>query len=55
MRHLAYPGTDVVFIAFSIMSRTSWENIKTSWLKEKNQHMKSAKVIKLLSISSVWL
>ena len=46
MRPLAYPGTDVVFIAFNIMSRASFENIMNpeGWFPEKKQHMSKAKV-----------
>ena len=52
VRLLAYPGTDVVIMAFNIMSRPSFENITETWNKEKVQHMKKAKVGKHMSI---WL
>ena len=50
VRLLAYPGTDVVIMAFNIMSRPSFENITLVWNKEKVQHMKKAKVGKNVSM-----
>ena len=41
---MAYPETDVVIIAFNIMARSSFENITETWIKDKNNHMKDAKV-----------
>ena len=44
VRCMAYPETDVVIIAFNIMARSSFENITETWIKDKNNHMKDAKV-----------
>ena len=44
VRLLAYLGTDVLFIAFNIMERGSFDNITKMWIKDKNKHMKNAKV-----------
>ena len=44
VRRLAYPGTDVLIIAFNIMERDSFDNITNIWIKDKNNHMKNAKV-----------
>ena len=55
VRLLAYPGTDVLIIAFDIMGRSSFENITETWIKDKNKHMKNAKVGKKTSIYVVEL
>ena len=44
VRRLAYPGTDVLIIAFNIMERGSFDNITKTWIKDKKNHMKKAKV-----------
>ena len=44
MRALAYSQTDVVFIAFSIMDRDSYANVRTVWNKEKEKFMAAARV-----------
>ena len=49
VRLLAYPGTDVLIIAFDIMARKSFDNITETWIKDKNKHMKNAKVGKNMS------
>ena len=33
VRRLAYPGTDILFIAFNIMGRNSFDNITKFWIK----------------------
>ena len=40
VRTLAYPDTNVLIIAFSIVKRDSFENIKTVWMDEMKKHMK---------------
>ena len=49
VRRLAYPGTDVLIIAFNIMERGSFDNITKTWIKDKKNYMKKAKVGKNLS------
>ena len=44
VRALAYSQTDVVFIAFSIMDRDSYANVRTVWNKEKEKFMTAARV-----------
>ena len=44
LRPLAYTGTDIVIIAFSIVNRDSFNNVKKIWIKEYRKHMKGAKV-----------
>ena len=44
VRPLAYPDTDVVFIAFSVVERASFENVKKAWWVEKEKYMKKARV-----------
>jgi Ras-related C3 botulinum toxin substrate 1 len=38
LRPLSYPQTDVFMICFSLVSRTSLENVQNSWLPELNEH-----------------
>ena len=53
MRALAYSQTDVVFIAFSIMDRDSYANVRTVWNKEKEKFMTAARVgISILDLIS---
>ena len=40
VRTLAYPDTNVLLIAFSIVSRQSFDNVKTVWLEEMKNYMK---------------
>ena len=44
LRQVAYPGTDVCFIAFNIVDRKSYYNIKDVWMKEHAEYMKTAQV-----------
>ena len=44
LRPLAYNGTDMVIIAFSIVNRDSFENVKKTWIKDHRKHMSDAKV-----------
>ena len=38
LRPLVYPNADMIFICYSISSRSSFENIKTKWIPEINYH-----------------
>ena len=38
LRPLCYPRTEIFLICFSIISRSSFENIKTKWKEEIKQH-----------------
>ena len=40
-------------MAFNIMGRSSFENILTTWNKEKKEHMRKAKVGKNLIIKDI--
>lgn len=39
-----HDNVDVVFIAFSIVNRQSFNNVKKRWHEEQQKYMKSAKV-----------
>ena len=38
MRPLSYPGTHVFLVCFSVVSPTSYENVKTKWYPEIRHH-----------------
>jgi len=38
LRPLSYPQTDVFLVCFSIISPSSFENVRTKWLPEISQH-----------------
>lgn len=38
LRPLSYPQTDVFLICFSLVSRASFENVKSKWLPEIRHH-----------------
>ncbi|KZT38819.1 cell division control protein 42 [Sistotremastrum suecicum HHB10207 ss-3] len=38
LRPLSYPQTDVVLICFCVISRTSFENVKKTWVPEIRHH-----------------
>jgi len=38
LRPLAYPQTDCFIICFSVMSRTSFENVESKWAEEIDHH-----------------
>ena len=42
---MAYPGTDVVLICFSIDSPTSYFNAKALWYEEVKKHAVGAKIM----------
>ena len=39
LRPLSYPGTNIFLVCFSVISPTSYENIKTKWFPEIRHHM----------------
>ena len=45
LRPLAYKDTQVVLMAFSIVNRDSFDNIKTAWYPEYQEHLKDAQII----------
>ena len=53
LRPLAYPNTNVCFIAFSIVLRDSFENVEKSWIKEFRQYMPTAQVKVPINIKPV--
>lgn len=42
LRPLSYPQTDVFLVCFSIISRSSFENVKTKWIPEIKHHVPDA-------------
>jgi small GTP-binding protein len=38
LRPLSYPQTDVFLVAFSVISRSSFENVKNKWIGELKHH-----------------
>jgi len=38
LRPLSYPQTDVFLVCFSVISRASFENVKTKWVPEIQHH-----------------
>jgi len=38
LRPLSYPQTDVVLVCFSVISNSSFENVKTKWVPEIHHH-----------------
>ncbi|KAL9654413.1 hypothetical protein ABK040_010440 [Willaertia magna] len=45
LRPLSYPDTNVFVIAFSVINRTSFENIRSKWYPEINLHARDAPII----------
>jgi len=45
LRPLSYPGTDVFLLCFSVISPTSFANVKSKWFPEVSHHCPSAKMI----------
>jgi len=43
VRVLSYPNTDVFLLCFSVVDRTSFENVKNKWYQEIKQHIGSSK------------
>jgi len=42
LRPLSYPQTDVFLVCFSIISRSSFENVKSKWIPEIKHHVPEA-------------
>ncbi|XP_049847781.1 rho-related protein racB-like [Schistocerca gregaria] len=45
LRPLSYPQTDVFLICFSVISPTSFSNVRTKWWPEVTHHCPGAKII----------
>lgn len=45
LRPLSYPGTDVFLLCFSVISPTSFSNVKSKWWPEVSHHCPNAKMI----------
>ena len=45
IRPLSYPSTDVFLLCYSIISPSSYNNIKEKWIKEIRTHCPNAKII----------
>jgi Ras-related C3 botulinum toxin substrate 1 len=45
LRPLSYPQTDVFLICFSIISLTSYKNVKAKWVPEVSHHCPNTKMI----------
>ena len=42
LRPLSYPGTHMFLVCFSVVSPTSFENVRSKWVPEVRQHMPGA-------------
>merc|ERR1711974_495815 len=45
LRALSYPETDIFLLCFSVVSRSSFDNIISRWLPEANHHCPEAKFL----------
>ena len=45
IRPLSYPSTDLFLVCYSILSHTSYENVKRKWIPEVQHYCPSAKII----------
>ena len=45
LRPLSYPQTDVFLICFSVISHTSYQNVKAKWVPEVTHHCPNTKLI----------
>jgi len=45
LRPLSYPQTDVFLVCFSLISPSSYENVKTKWIPEITHHCPDAPVL----------
>jgi small GTP-binding protein len=45
LRHLSYPDTNVFILCFSVVHRTTFENIKSKWIPEIRMHCPAAKIV----------
>jgi len=42
LRPLSYPQTDIFLVCFSVISRSSYDNVKTKWVPEIKHHVPDA-------------
>ncbi|KAJ5072066.1 hypothetical protein M0811_09710 [Anaeramoeba ignava] len=45
LRPLSYPQTDVFVVCFSLISRSSFENVKTKWIPEIRHHCPNSPIV----------
>eukprot|EP00300_Choanocystis_sp_HF-7_P023845 c25230_g1_i1.p1 GENE.c25230_g1_i1~~c25230_g1_i1.p1 ORF type:complete len:195 (-),score=47.76 c25230_g1_i1:108-692(-) len=45
LRPLSYPQTDIFLVCFSVISRSSYDNVKTKWIPEIRHHVPQAPFI----------
>jgi len=45
LRPLSYPMTDVFLVCFSIISKTSFENVTERWIKELKEHQPDTPIV----------
>jgi small GTP-binding protein len=45
LRPLSYPGTDVFLVCYSIISPTSFANVKSKWLPEVTHHAPGVPIV----------
>lgn len=45
LRPLCYPQTDVFLVCFSVVSPTSFHNVREKWLPELRQHNPGAPIV----------
>jgi len=45
LRPLSYPGTNVFIVCFSVISRSSFENVKHRWLPELSHHCANVPIL----------
>jgi len=45
LRPLSYPQTDVFLVCFSVISSSSFENVKTKWVPEIQHHAPSVPIV----------
>jgi small GTP-binding protein len=45
VRQLSYPNTDVFLMCFSVADKTSYDNIKSKWVDEIKQYVKSPNLL----------
>jgi len=45
LRPLSYPQTDVFLVCFSVISKSSFENVKTKWVPEIQHHAPNVPIV----------
>merc|ERR1712186_110654 len=45
LRPLSYPQTDVFLVCFSVISSSSFENVKTKWVPEIQHHAPNVPIL----------